>query len=246
MTETEIDPRFVKIQRIGGPMRDASVDPPTERPPGWGKPDPDGVIADAQHVVTEARADVEDLRRRVVDGDETVTGGDLAEAEAHIGFAELRLEAAIKKAARETERRRRERIDAFVARVTDEIGGAADHHAQIDDLFGTAKAALDDLYTACAEHNAWFSNTVKEAELLNVDWREDGVAYVRDTGATSSPGLRVGDLYTVPESGASMLDKATVEVLNAHGVGRQPASTAEHHRKRLDESRRYIAAGADR
>lgn len=108
-------------------------------------------VEQAEQALQDAKHAREELRERLIAGADDVTDTDVAEADDHVVFAELRLEAAHAADERRREHARRTRIGQIRSSLTD--GHLADQAAELVDLARQARTILDELYEAADRHN---------------------------------------------------------------------------------------------
>lgn len=108
-------------------------------------------IEQAEQALAQAKADRDELRERLIAGDNDVTDQDVAEADDRVVFAELKVEAAQEADARRREHARRSRIGQIRSSLLD--GHLADQAAALIDLSKQARTILDQLYQAAEQHN---------------------------------------------------------------------------------------------
>lgn len=122
---------------------------------------PEEIIAGADSEIADADRLAADLERAVLDGDETVTYEQVEKARGLKRFAQLRKEAAQKKAEKLAADRAVAEFDAF---LTEHLAGAQGRDEAVDKLLTKARGFLDQAIEAAREHDRHVYELAARAE----------------------------------------------------------------------------------
>lgn len=154
-------------------------------------------IQAAQQAITDAEADLENLRQRVVEGDTTITATQLAERQGAIEFAKLQLQAAQRRQRLAVEKDREAQADEFRAQVEAYIDTC---DARLTRTFVQAVRAVSAAVDAMRAHRSTLAQLHRESARVGAlfppifDGRTTNHPQVRGIATDGERGLYVRDI----------------------------------------------------
>lgn len=178
----------------------------------------------------EANAHLDEVRAahallldRIAAGDAKVKPADIADAQAKVQLAELRVQAAEHHDAESAERRRHDRIAEIRTSVaTGDLRGQLD---RIVKLYDQAVTLLRDLHDTTAGYHSAMASTVQELRTLNADQTHPDAVRIRGNTAAVDGVLLDGNLQTASELVAEAARDALASLVRGNSAGGHATTT---------------------